>query len=206
MDDPGGDRPRLLPAGGRSAAPASAAHGRVPAGDPPGGSAEIDFTAGYGRRLGRIARRPGAGGAAAGGALPRVPPRDGAGRRLHALRRHQPDRALPQRCGSLPGGGRDGPREAQPPAGAGGAEPVPDGAGGWQERWVALGTLWARSRRARRRDAGGEAALSRARYRIVVRAAPRGRPRGPGRGSGCAMARGSSRSRRWPSTTRGRAT
>ena len=57
----------------------------------------------------------------------------------------------------------------------------PDGAGGYAEGWAALGTLWAELRPRTGRDAGGEgAALSRMRYRIVLRAAPDGssmRPR-----------------------------
>jgi len=61
------------------------------------------------------------------------------------------------------------------------AERAPDGAGGWEESWTVLGTLWADIRARTGRDAGGEAAnLSRTGYRITVRAAPHGadsRPR-----------------------------
>lgn len=57
---------------------------------------------------------------------------------------------------------------------------LPDGAGGWQESWAALGVLWADIRARTGRDAGGEAAhLSTTGYRIVVRAAPHGAPSRP---------------------------
>lgn len=57
---------------------------------------------------------------------------------------------------------------------------APDGAGGWQESWAALGTLWAQIDARTGRDTGGEAAhLSLMRYRIIVRAAPRGAPSRP---------------------------
>lgn len=60
------------------------------------------------------------------------------------------------------------------------ADRVPDGAGGYDESWVALGTLWADLRARSGRDATGEAAhLSRAGYRITVRAAPHGAPSRP---------------------------
>lgn len=60
------------------------------------------------------------------------------------------------------------------------ADRVPDGAGGWTESWVVLGTLWADLRARTGRDAGGEAAhLSTTGYRIVVRAAPHGAPSRP---------------------------
>jgi SPP1 family predicted phage head-tail adaptor len=60
------------------------------------------------------------------------------------------------------------------------AERVPDGAGGFVESWVALGTLWAEIRP----GAGDEraqdgATLSRVTWRIVVRAAPDGAPSRP---------------------------
>lgn len=58
--------------------------------------------------------------------------------------------------------------------------PVPDGAGGSGTQWVAQGTLWARLEpRTGGETAGAAAALSRARYRIVVRAAPAGAPSRP---------------------------
>ena len=61
------------------------------------------------------------------------------------------------------------------------ADRVPDGAGGWNETWVVLGTLWADLRARTGRETGGEAvSLSLTGYRIVVRAAPYGtasRPR-----------------------------
>jgi len=60
------------------------------------------------------------------------------------------------------------------------ANRVPDGAGGWQESWAALGVLWADVRARTGRDSGGEAVhLSATRYRIVVRAAPHGAPSRP---------------------------
>jgi head-tail adaptor len=52
-------------------------------------------------------------------------------------------------------------------------ETTPDGAGGTRSGWVALGTLWADVRAGSGREAGGAAqAVSRTRYRIMVRAAP----------------------------------
>lgn len=60
------------------------------------------------------------------------------------------------------------------------ASRAPDGAGGWQESWAALGTLWAEIDARTGRDTGGEAAhLSLMRYRIIVRAAPHGAPSRP---------------------------
>ncbi|WP_397543021.1 phage head completion protein [Roseovarius salis] len=60
------------------------------------------------------------------------------------------------------------------------ASRVPDGAGGWQQSWAVLGTLWADIDARTGRDTGGEGAhLSAMRYRIVVRAAPRGAPSRP---------------------------
>ena len=51
----------------------------------------------------------------------------------------------------------------------------PDGAGGFTERWIAQGTVWAEvtARTGAERPVGG-AAISRVGYRIVVRAAPQG--------------------------------
>ena len=61
-----------------------------------------------------------------------------------------------------------------------GAERVADGAGGWDETWVQLGTLWADLRARTGRETGGEAvSLSSTGYRIVVRAAPFGAPSRP---------------------------
>lgn len=52
---------------------------------------------------------------------------------------------------------------------------VPDGAGGFSENWVALGTLWAEMVAGAGRDpAGEEVILSSVGYRITVRAAPVG--------------------------------
>lgn len=60
------------------------------------------------------------------------------------------------------------------------ADRVPDGAGGWDESWAALGTLWADLRARTGREAGGEAvSLSRTGYRITVRAAPHDAPSRP---------------------------
>lgn len=50
---------------------------------------------------------------------------------------------------------------------------VPDGAGGFSESWMALGTLWAQvSARTGRETAGMAGPLSRISYKIIVRAAP----------------------------------
>ncbi len=58
---------------------------------------------------------------------------------------------------------------------------IPDGAGGYQTSWVALGTLWAQIRPGTGRETRGPAApMSRVPYRIVLRAASPGsdaRPR-----------------------------
>lgn len=54
-------------------------------------------------------------------------------------------------------------------------ERVPDGAGGFVESWVPLGTLWAEvTARSGRELGGGAAALSKVSYKITVRAAPYG--------------------------------
>lgn len=60
------------------------------------------------------------------------------------------------------------------------AQRVPDGAGGFAETWVELGTLWADIRARSGRERAGEAvALSATGYRILVRAAPHGAPSRP---------------------------
>lgn len=60
------------------------------------------------------------------------------------------------------------------------AERVPDGAGGFTETWVALGTLWADVRaRGGRERATGAVGLSATGFRILVRAAPHGAPSRP---------------------------
>ncbi|WP_420858676.1 head-tail adaptor protein [Marivivens marinus] len=57
---------------------------------------------------------------------------------------------------------------------------VPDGAGGYSVTWTALGTLWADLDARTGREAAGIATpLSKAAYRIVLRAAPVGSPRRP---------------------------
>ena len=57
---------------------------------------------------------------------------------------------------------------------------VPDGAGGYSETWSALGTLWAELRASSGREAEGEfVTLSRATYKITVRAAQVGYPSRP---------------------------
>ncbi len=54
-------------------------------------------------------------------------------------------------------------------------ERVADGAGGYVQNWVPLGTLWARViSRSGREAAGAAAPLSRVAYKIIVRAAPSG--------------------------------
>lgn len=59
-------------------------------------------------------------------------------------------------------------------------ERVSDGAGGYVEGWVVLGTLWAEiSARSGRETAHGGAPVSRASYRITVRGAPYGAPDRP---------------------------
>lgn len=56
----------------------------------------------------------------------------------------------------------------------------PDGAGGYTEQWIALGTLWAvvEARTGRLRDAAG-ATVSATGYRLTIRAAPQGSPARP---------------------------
>ena len=61
---------------------------------------------------------------------------------------------------------------------------MPDGAGGFTEAWVALGTLWAEVMPGAGRDvAGEEVTLSSVPYRITVRAAPVGRAVAPAAGA-----------------------
>lgn len=60
------------------------------------------------------------------------------------------------------------------------ADTAPDGAGGWSQVWVALGTLWAEvSARSGRETTGELGAVSTATYRITVRAAPHGQSNRP---------------------------
>lgn len=55
-----------------------------------------------------------------------------------------------------------------------------DGAGGSQESWQVLGTMWADMRAGTGTMTGGATVdLSRVRWRVVVRAAPEGSPRRP---------------------------
>ena len=57
---------------------------------------------------------------------------------------------------------------------------VSDGAGGFTEGWIALGTLWAEiSARSGREVGASGAPVSRVGYKIVVRAAPFGTPERP---------------------------
>lgn len=57
---------------------------------------------------------------------------------------------------------------------------TPDGAGGYTETWVALGTLWGEVSARTGRERGPEAVtLSTAAFRITVRAAPPGAPSRP---------------------------
>ena len=57
---------------------------------------------------------------------------------------------------------------------------VSDGAGGWDETWAQVGTLWADLRLRTGRETGGEGgSLSTTGYRITVRAAPHGAPSRP---------------------------
>ncbi len=59
-------------------------------------------------------------------------------------------------------------------------ERVSDGAGGFREGWVVLGTLWADiAARTGRETASGGAPVSRVSYKIVVRGAPYGAPARP---------------------------
>lgn len=61
-----------------------------------------------------------------------------------------------------------------------GTERVADGAGGYSEAWVTLGTLWAEVLAGSGRDVPGEeVTLSSVPYRITVRAAPHGAPSRP---------------------------
>lgn len=57
---------------------------------------------------------------------------------------------------------------------------TPDGAGGYTESWVPLGTLWAELKAGTGRETGENfSTRSRAPYRITVRAAPEGAPSRP---------------------------
>ncbi|QFT59652.1 Phage head-tail joining protein [Sulfitobacter sp. THAF37] len=59
-------------------------------------------------------------------------------------------------------------------------ERLPDGAGGFVEGWLAVGTLWAEINARTGRETGSAGALvSRAGFRIVVRGAPFGSPERP---------------------------
>lgn len=59
-------------------------------------------------------------------------------------------------------------------------ERVSDGAGGYVQGWMALGTIWAEIRaRAGRETAQSGAHISRTGYRITVRGAPYGAPARP---------------------------
>lgn len=59
-------------------------------------------------------------------------------------------------------------------------ERVSDGAGGYREGWVELGTLWAEvSARTGRETAQGGAPVSRMSYNVIVRGAPYGSPDRP---------------------------
>jgi len=52
---------------------------------------------------------------------------------------------------------------------------LPDGAGGFEETWTALGTLWAKvTARSGREAAGSAMPISRVSIKIIVRAAPVG--------------------------------
>lgn len=60
------------------------------------------------------------------------------------------------------------------------AQRSPDGAGGYVESWVQLGTLWAEVKAGSGSEAqGGGVSLSRTRYKITVRATPYGTPSRP---------------------------
>lgn len=57
---------------------------------------------------------------------------------------------------------------------------IPDGAGGFQKTWVALGTLWASVRPGTGRERGSDSAtVTNVPYKITVRAAPHGAPSRP---------------------------
>ncbi|WP_323770062.1 head-tail adaptor protein [Antarctobacter sp.] len=69
------------------------------------------------------------------------------------------------------------------------AQRVTDGAGGFEETWSALGTLWAKVKPRTGRLANGETgAVSVGAFRIITRGAPQGHSSRPECGSG----------RRWP--------
>ena len=57
---------------------------------------------------------------------------------------------------------------------------LPDGAGGFAEDWVALGSLWAEVKPGTGRDAAGEeVVMGVVGYRITLRGAPQGSPQRP---------------------------
>lgn len=57
---------------------------------------------------------------------------------------------------------------------------LPDGAGGFTQSWVALGTLWGAVATASGRQAEGDvSSVSRVSLRIILRAAPQGAPSRP---------------------------
>ncbi len=57
---------------------------------------------------------------------------------------------------------------------------IPDGAGGFEESWIALGTVWGEVKSGSGREVAGEAGpVSANTYRITVRAAPYGTSRRP---------------------------
>lgn len=58
--------------------------------------------------------------------------------------------------------------------------PVPDGSGGFDETWIALGTVWAEVKAGSGRETSGVSGpVSANSYRIIVRAAPYGTSRRP---------------------------
>ncbi len=60
------------------------------------------------------------------------------------------------------------------------ASRTPDGAGGWNETWAALGTHWAEMRALSGRERGDDlGVVSGADYRFILRALPHGAPSRP---------------------------
>lgn len=58
--------------------------------------------------------------------------------------------------------------------------PIPDGAGGFDESWIALGTIWAEVKAGSGREISGDTGpVSANTYRITVRSAPYGTSRRP---------------------------